>query len=306
MVNNAPGNGGRIRERDRRQLRELGTMKFKTRIVLALGVTVLMPLAPALAADYDPPIYVDQAPEYKPVEIGSGWYLRGDVGYILKDRMGSVDYRTFDATPPGTYSNSTFDTHEPDTDFTFGAGFGYHFNDWLRADATVEGFRGNFAGTTSSGDACGGMPAGTSCRSQDSAKFSAIGIMANAYADLGTYAGFTPYVGGGLGYSLVRWNDLSNTLYCVGAACPSTAAVSTAQHGGEDSWRFTYALMAGVAYDISQNLKLDVGYRYKHIQGGDMFGWDSGTAAAGASGIQGRDNGFDTHEIKVGLRYDLW
>lgn len=281
-------------------------MRLKMRTVLALGIASLMPLAPAIAADYDPPVYVDQAPEYTPVEVGSGWYLRGDIGYILKDRIGSVDYRVFDPTPPGTYFNSAFDTRDLDTDFTFAAGFGYHFNDWLRADATVEGFRGDFSGSTSSAGACGGMPALTSCRSQDDAKFSAIGIMANAYADLGTFAGFTPYVGGGLGYSLVRWGDLSNSLYCVGATCPTTAAISTTTHGGEDSWRFTYALMAGVAYDISKNLKLDVGYKYRHINSGDMFGWDSFSSAAGATGIQGRDNGFDTHEVKVGLRYNLW
>ena len=282
-------------------------MTLTMRIALAVAAGASMPLTPALAADYDPPIYVDQAPEYVPVEIGSGWYLRGDVGYILKDRTGNVDYRTFDATPPGTYSDYSFATRAIDTDFTFGGGFGYHFNDWLRADATVEGFRGDFNGTTTMPAPCSGaMPAGTTCRSEDSAKFSAIGIMANAYADLGTYAGFTPYVGGGLGYSLIRWGDLDGSAYCVGAACPTTAAVGTSLHGGEDNWRFTYALMAGVAYDISKNLKLDVGYKYRHIQGGDMFGWNAADSAAGASGVQGRDKGFDTHEVKVGLRYDLW
>ncbi|HEY4191150.1 MAG TPA: outer membrane protein [Mesorhizobium sp.] len=282
-------------------------MKLDIRIALALAATAIMPLAPALAADYDPPIYVDQAPEYKPVEIGSGWYLRGDVGYILKDRIGNPGYRAFDATPPGSYSDNAFATSGIDTDVTFGAGFGYHFNDWLRADATVEGFRGDFAGTTAGAGPCApGLPASTGCRTEDGAKFSAIGVMANGYVDLGTYAGFTPYVGGGLGYSLVRWDNLSNTAYCTGAACPTAAAIGTSQHEGEDSWRFTYALMAGVSYDISKNLKLDAGYKYRHIQGGDMFGWDSDTAAAGATGVQGRDDGFDTHEIKVGLRYDLW
>ena len=29
--------------------------------------------------------------------------------------------------------------------------------------------------------------------------------------------------------------------------------------------------MAGVAYDVTKNFKLDVGYRYRHIEGGDMF-----------------------------------
>ena len=119
---------------------------------------------------------------------------------------------------------------------------------------TVEGFRADFDGRTSSAGACNGaLPATTSCRSEDSSKFSSIGAMVNGYVDLGTFSGFTPYVGAGLGYSLVRWQGLDNTLYCVGADCPSAAPVSTTQHGGEKDWRFTYALMAGVAYWLLQN-----------------------------------------------------
>ena len=283
-------------------------MTSKLRIVLALAATATaLPLSGALAADYDPPIYVDQAPEYQPVEVGSGWYLRGDIGYVFKSRAGKVGYRTFDAGPPGSYGDNDFATNKISTDVAYGGGIGYHFNDWLRADATVEGFDAKFNGTTTSDRPCNGsQPATTACRSEDSSKFKTIGVMANGYVDLGTYSGFTPYVGGGLGYSLVHWKGLDSNLYCVGADCTTAASVASSQNGGEKDWRFTYALMAGVAYDISKNLKLDVGYKYKHIQGGNMFGWDAGSAAAGATGIQGRDGGFDTHEFKVGLRYDLW
>lgn len=281
-------------------------MTLTMRIALAVAATALTPLSTALAADYDPPIYVDQAPEYVPVEVGSGWYLRGDVSYIAKDRVGSIDYRTFDPTPPGSYTDAVFATRGLGTDVAFAGGFGYHFNDWLRADATVEGFRGDFNGTTTSAVPCAGGLAGTTCRTENSAKFSSIGVMANAYADLGTYSGFTPYVGAGLGSTRVSWSDVADSSYCVGATCASTAAVGSSQHSGEDSWRFTYAVMAGVAYDISKNLKLDLGYKYRHIKGGDMYGWSAADTAAGASGIQGRDSGFDTHEVKVGLRYDLW
>ena len=75
---------------------------------------------------------------------------------------------------------------------------------------------------------------------------------------------------------------------------------------GDQSWRFTYALMAGLAYDVSQNLKLDLGYRYRHIDGGPMFNFDPATIAAGAGGTQGEDPGFTSHEVRLGLRYALW
>ena len=58
--------------------------------------------------------------------------------------------------------------------------------------------------------------------------------------------------------------------------CPDPLAVgSTSVNGGDDGWRFTYALMAGFAYDLTTNFKLDLGYKYRNIDGGDMFGWNA-------------------------------
>ncbi|MEW9835922.1 outer membrane protein [Mesorhizobium marinum] len=267
---------------------------------IALSLAALAPFA-AHAADYEPPIYVEEAAEYVPVEVGSGWYLRGDVGYIFNSSIGGVDYTTYDGVD---YASASFSSSSIDPDFTWGGGFGYRFTDYFRADATVEGFRGGFSGSTASDEPCLADPAvDTGCRSSNSSEFSAIGVMANGYVDLGTYVGLTPYVGAGIGYSLVRWNRLSDTTYCVDgvALCSGTDPVGSTSHGGEDGWRFTYALMAGFAYDITRNFKLDVGYKYRSIDGGDMFGWDSGETFGNGS----HDN-IDTHEVKVGLRYELW
>ncbi len=77
-------------------------------------------------------------------------------------------------------------------------------------------------------------------------------------------------------------------------------------HDGLESWRFTYAFMGGIAFDVTKNLKLDLGYKYTHVAGGPMFAFDAATAAAGATGAQGRDPGFSQHEVRVGLRYALW
>jgi opacity protein-like surface antigen len=272
-------------------------------IVLALPMTTAIP---AVAADYEPPIVADQ-PEEVPVEVGTGWYLRGDIGYnATVDADDPFDYRTFDPIT-ATYSNNTFATADLDNQFTYSIGAGYSFTDWLRADATFDYFTLGFDGTTVSALPCSTDPlyAGTTCRSVDNADGYALSFLANGYVDLGTYVGLTPYVGAGLGYTYVNWDNLNDTTYCVGATCPSNPFAQT-QHGGDDSWRFTYALMAGVAYDLSQELKLDVGYRYRHIDGGDMFDFDPAIAAAGATGVQGKDGGFSSHEVRVGLRYALW
>jgi opacity protein-like surface antigen len=276
-------------------------MKLSLRIALSLAA--LAPFA-AHAADYDPPIFVEEAAEYVPVEIGSGWYLRGDVGYVFDSSIDGVDYTFIDPVSllaePASFTSSSIDT-----DFAWGGGFGYRLTDYFRADATVDGFRVDLDGTTASDETCTGLPNDdTTCRSENSSEVSAVSVMANGYVDLGTYVGITPYVGAGAGMSYVSWSDLNDTTYCVdggGDVCVSDAAVDSTGHGGTDGWRFTYALMAGVAYDISKNFKLDLGYKYRSIDGGDMFGWDSPQTFG-----DGSHGNIETHEVRMGLRYELW
>lgn len=279
-------------------------MTFAKCIALSLLATAALPSAIASAADYEPPIVFDQAPEV-PVEVGSGWYLRGDIGYTFATDSGGFGYRTFDPVS-GEYGSADFDDGGlDDNQFSYGVGFGYHFNDLFRADFTADGMNSSFDGTTSSAGPCPGGPIGTSCRSEDSADMSAWSFMANGYVDLGTVSGFTPYLGAGLGYTYISWDGLDSKAYCVGATC-DPVFVSETSNGGVKDWRFTWQAMAGVAYAINKNLKVDLGYRYRQIEGGDMFKWDAGSAAAGATGVQGHDGDLDQHEVRIGLRYDLW
>src|SRR5258708_2933783 len=99
-------------------------MTLNSRIAFALAAIVLMPLAPVYAADYDPPIYVDQAPDYVPVEVGSGWYLRGDVGYAFSHPFEHGE------TSSGPLNSFTSDSSL----FTGSIGMGYHVNDYLRVE----------------------------------------------------------------------------------------------------------------------------------------------------------------------------
>jgi opacity protein-like surface antigen len=275
-----------------------------------LAAFALLPAAGAFAADYDPPIVIDDAPEHVPVEIGTGWYLRGDISYIFATRArSSFTYRTFDATTGG-YTNNIFDSGSLRSDVSLGVGFGYRFNEWMRADATVDWFRTRFNGASASAAPCFdpvAFPAyaGTSCRSETSGRAKALSFMANAYVDLGTYVGFTPYVGAGAGVTYLQWEQFATNNFCVGATCPG-GLVGTSQHQFVKDFAFTWAAMAGVSYDVNKNLKIDAGYRFRRISGGPMFGWDAASRAAGAGGTQGGQPGFSSHEFKLGLRYELW
>ena len=103
------------------------------------------------------------------------------------------------------------------TNFTGGAGFGYRWNDWLRFDATWD-YRTGPGGSRQATVVCpygltgvsspAGVPLGflydttNTCNGSASVRQYDNAFLANAYFDLGTYYGFTPYVGGGLGLNM--------------------------------------------------------------------------------------------------------
>jgi opacity protein-like surface antigen len=231
--------------------------------------------SPVFAADLPEPV-VEEAPPppayEQPADVG-GWYIRGDIDYH-KSRFGGADYVTYGLPAGGTGS---FDTGSLKGAFSAGAGVGYQITNHFRADFTGDyWFKSKFNGSTS----CG------SCFSTEVGHFSALLLMANAYADLGTWHGVTPYVGAGIGGAHVKWDSISD---------PNT----TEFNPGSSNWRFAYALMAGASYCLTDRVKLDVGYRYSHIQGGRMFEFDASSAGPGF------DHGFNTHEARGGLRYQF-
>ena len=270
--------------------------------------------AMASAADMDIiPAPVEDA--YVPVEVGSGWYIRGDISYDLKSSTGG-SYRTYGDVDPDPlvtaygYGTSAYDNFDFEADRDLSIGVGYQFNSYLRGDVTGGYWKRGVRGIDSDPVPCGDpatFPTAVSCRSTDSTSVTAWEVMANGYADLGTYVGLTPYVGAGLGMTNLKFDGLSNTSDCLDASGNVVPGCGyTASHGGADSWRLTWALMAGVSYDMTKNLKLDLGYRYSRIEGGDMFNFDAPTAALGATGVQGSHGALSTHQLKAGVRYSIW
>jgi opacity protein-like surface antigen len=239
---------------------------------------------PAYAADLPEPPVVEAPPP--PVEFG-GWYIRGDLDYHWSDFRGA-DYITYGVCvdpcgePVGLPGSNSFSFGELDGAFSLGGGVGYQITPYLRTDLTADyWFQSDFEGSTTDGISV----------STDTSSYSAWLLLANAYADLGTYYGFTPYVGAGIGGAHVKWDDLHNTIDGV-----------TTVHDGASNWRFAWAIMAGTAYCLTDNLKLDVGYRYTRINGGEMFGLaPDGPGGAGP----GFDDGFNVHEARAGLRYQF-
>jgi outer membrane autotransporter protein len=110
--------------------------------------------------------------------------------------------------------------------------------------------------------------------------------MANVYLDMGTYYGFTPYVGAGLGI-----------LYTHSTFDADTVALGPVNLDDTQS-KFAYSLGAGVAYQVARNWSIDLGYLYTASPDTEF---DEVTPA----GLVIED-GLAFNEFKVGLRYDLW
>ena len=241
----------------------------------------------ANAADLIEPPVVEAPPVYEPAPDYGGWYIRGDLDYHWSSLRGS-EYITYGVDGFGNPApgSSSFDTADLDGSFSLGAGVGYQITRYLRTDLTADyWFSADFNGSTSG--VCGGAP----CTSTDAASYSTWLLLANAYADLGTYHGFTPYVGAGIGGAYVQWDDLHNTI-----------DGDTTVHAGSSNWRFAWALMAGTSYCLTNNLKLDVGYRYTRVNGGRMFELAPTTGPGAGPGF---DDGFNVHEARAGLRYQF-
>lgn len=216
----------------------------------------------------------------------SGWYLRGDVGYAHWRSAGSPEY-TGDATGRASFDESRFGRP-----LAGALGLGYRINDMFRTDVTAEFFASDMEGDFDAARPCSASsPAGTTCAYDGAADVRAYGLMLNGYLDIANVAGFTPYVGAGVGVTRVVWDDFSADSACIGAACGAGGS-DTASFSGKSDWRFSYALMAGVTYALTDRVKLDVGYRYSDIAGGPMFRSADGDAD---------DDGFRRHEVRAGI-----
>jgi len=269
----------------------------------------LMALArSAGAADLLPPPPALEPPP--PVEF-SGWYLRGDLGLgAAANRPDVKQWPDPIAAAPSYYdataSASSYNSTLSDAGF-FDIGAGYQFNSWFRADVTGEYHGGSRFQSTyvindpgNVGRSTCGSQANAACPTQYSdfyhGDFSSIVALINGYADLGTWSGVTPYVGAGIGFARNTLSGLSTV------AVNTPDGVSTTPSGGfaadHSQWNFAWALMAGLSFDVTQNLKLDLGYRYL-----DLGKFKSGTMTC----LNGTGGGFNstTCESPIQAKHDV-
>ena len=247
------------------------------RFALVGAFAVAVPNAVAFAADmpvYEPP------PPAVPYEVGSAWYLRGDLGYKwYADPSASFDY-------PG-YGNMNSESLS-DTGVA-GVGFGYQFSDYFRTDFTLDyEWAGRFHGRLPCPGSCSGP------YSDEYADIAAWSGLVNFYLDLpisGEGVGnITPYIGAGIGTSYLV---SSNVDYL-------NPGGGTGSFDGAGNWNFAWAAMVGASYAVSRNWLIDLNYRYI----------DLGKAVSGKTLPQFNNKRIEydditAQELRIGFRYLL-
>ena len=127
-------------------------------------------------------------------------------------------------------------------------------------------------------------------------KLSVYSAMINVYYDIDTGTNFTPYIGAGLGMA-----HLKNKL----TVSASSGSVSLALSDKEEENHFAWNLGLGMNYALTDNVSLDLGYRYTNygrIQKArhqSMAAYNSNIGTLGAIGKVK----VESHEALLGLRY---
>ncbi len=164
-----------------------------------------------------------------------------------------------------------------------GAGVGFSPLPFLRTDITIS-YRTDYPGSATDTTTLPGITL------NEKADIKSLVGMVNAYYDFPSVAGFTPYVGGGIG--LAR-NELSTTTISSGGAQIATINGSTKNE-------FAWQVGAGIAISVLPAVAIDIGYHY--LDAGKFQTSSTGTVLGtpiSGSPVSGR---LKAHEVTAGLR----
>jgi len=274
-------------------------------IVLAAPMIGVLPLAglcalaePAAGADFGQPFPGFAAPAPL-VEFASNWYVRGDLAYAQV---------TFPNISPFTFGSSPSVLNT----YSAGVGMGYKVNNWFRTDLILD-YRSQIHAIGSGGTNCfinvdnptpfQPNPRPASCTGQFDSEIRRWDLLANGYLDLGTWDGFTPYIGVGAGVTWARINQSVNFAFnglpCQ-ASCGFTNGSNIVTFSDFDrsqssmTYRFAWAAMAGVAIAMTDHAQLDVGYRFLDL------GLITGISPVNGTSVTQRVR---ANEVRAGVRY---
>lgn len=251
---------------------------MKSRLLIAAASAALM-AAPSLASADDT----------------EGWYLRGNAGYGIHTDMDLTGDMVSDQHGNGLQSEGNV---------AGSLGLGYDFgNNWrLELDgATLWTDFGSISQIPST-----------------SAKLRTNTAMLNAIYDFDDFGRWEPYVGAGIGLvegkaNLVAQDFLAPLTVANPACLGSRSLLLNRDPGGriqpencavtDKDTTLGYQLLAGLGYDISDNLKWDTHYRYLDAGRMDFDGTRTNAIFGTSNAINVAAGGIGAHSLMTGFRY---
>jgi opacity protein-like surface antigen len=217
---------------------------MKKALLLCLATVVMVGLSASVS--------LAAAGPYLTIQGGATWLEDADLDY--------------DFLPSSALSVEA----EFDTGFNAGVAAGYDFG-----AARLEA---EFAYRQNDFDKFTGQFLGESFEDSADGDVSAASLLFNAYWDLPTGGPVTPYIGGGVGFANVSFNEVED----LGVEIID-----------DDDNVLAYQAAAGIAFDINPDLALDLGYRYFATEDPELeddFGDEFETE-------------YSSHNVSLGLRF---
>jgi outer membrane protein OmpA-like peptidoglycan-associated protein/opacity protein-like surface antigen len=214
----------------------------------------------------------------------AGWYLRGNVGYGSSTDIDFSGDLVGDVEGEGNAAGSL--------------GVGYDFgNNWrLEVDGSQLW------------DDLGAI--GDASNTEADIRYNT--VMLNAIYDFSDFGAWEPYVGAGIGVARAKlsasahsFGDLSNPSAALrNPACPNADVCVFTSHDNGVAWQ----LLAGLGYEISDNLTWDTQYRYLNVGELDFGGIGANFAPnlinlAGGTSLTTTADGAGSHSLMTGFRY---
>jgi len=251
---------------------------MKSRLLIAAASTALM-AAPTLAAADDT----------------EGWYLRGNAGYGVHTDMDLSGGVTSEQHGNGLQSEGNV---------AGSLGLGYDFGNNWRLELDGASLFTDFGSISQ-------IPS-------TSAKLRTNTAMLNAIYDFDDFGRWSPYVGAGVGLVQgkldVAAQDFLAPLTVANPACPGARSLLVNPDPGgriqpencnvsDRDTAIGYQLLAGLGYDISDNLVWDTQYRYLDSGEFDFDGVRTNQETFGQTAINVAAAGVGAHTLMTGFRY---
>ena len=292
------------------------------RISYRISMFKRMIVAAAALAMFLMPVF---APDVRASD--SRWYVGLNVPVMFIDDSNSVEKGTTINPRLGPIGYTANAVNEYKTGFRVSGVLGYEFGSGFRIDGEVFFARASLGKLIYKGQTASVQSLGLDVkvqRDQDipvSGSANQLGGMVNVWYDFNAGSRWRPYIGGGLGVVSVDWGDVEYNRNAVaqgpadavtqallppgtlppGAPCPRTVCPQlepgTVPELSDTDTVFAYQLGAGMGYEVTDAITVQVGYRLLKSKQLEFTGRsDSGAMATATTDLQ-------VHLFEIGLRY---